>query len=748
MTTVVFEPIYDSFLLALLVAAATVATILLVTPPTENRSHRRWLITLRLIAAGVLLLAVLRPGLARTDSQPTEAALIVAVDVSRSMTLPDGDGETRWAAQQKAWRKLASAVPEFDGGLSLRLLAYDSQARKIPSTVPAALDEVSPDGELTDLSAAALSSIQAAEGQPIAGVILMGDGTQTSPLVGTGAQRVVETLDSLGVPLWTVPIGPAGGTSASRDVAIDALSENYQLFSGNEVPIDFQVLARGLAGVELPVRLSWIAADGTTTEIASRRVTAAKSADVAAISVPIVAPAPGTYQLKVEAVPQTGELVTSNNSQIAFVDVREGGGRILYLEGVPRVEQTFLRRSLRRFPDLDLTFRWIPSDTSASWPIDRSEWFRPGKFDVYMIGDLGAEALGTEQLRGLADAVAAGAGLVTLGGNEAYSRAYAGSPLDDVLPVQLPAKANPISDSVEVELARNHPITDLGGDDPSQVWKSLPPLLGANRLSDPKVAPGVMVLLQTPADEPLLVVGQYGRGRTAALAFDSTWRWWRAGNSDAHRRFWRQLVLWLLAREESSGDEIQIELNDRRFPSSDPPSFRASVQSIEGSQSQNELVAEIIDASAEVIPVTVGTESRRASASPPQSVAIVGQIPKLEPGIYKLRVRAMQPSESLRAAEMAFQVTNESRELAQPMADPIYMRQLAQLTSEHGGAAFAPDEIDALIEMIRQRRSNAVTPVVEKVRLGDGPLSGWLLFLLFAGAISTEWFLRRQWGLA
>ena len=47
--------------------------------------------------------------------------------------------------------------------------------------------------------------------------------------------------------------------------------------------------------------------------------------------------------------------MTTNNLQIAFVDVREGGGRILYLEGQQRLEQTFLRRSLRRFPDLDLT---------------------------------------------------------------------------------------------------------------------------------------------------------------------------------------------------------------------------------------------------------------------------------------------------------------------------------------------------------------------------------------------------------
>jgi len=96
---------------------------------------------------------------------------------------------------------------------------------------------------------------------------------------------------------------------------------------------------------------------------------------------------------------------------------------------------------------------------------------------------------------------------------------------------------------------------------------------------------------------------------------------------------------------------------------------------------------------------------------------------------------------------MTFQAIDESRELAQPMADPVYLRQLAELTADHGGAAFTPDEVDTLVETIKKRRRQAETPIVEKLRLGDGPISGWLLFALFAGALSTEWFLRRQWGL-
>ncbi len=757
MTSFAFEPIYGSIALAIAATVGTFGVIWWVTPPTENLNHRRWLILLRLAAAVVLLLAVFRPALLRTDNRPAEAALVVVADVSRSMTLPDGDGHTRWETQNRVWQQLARSMEGLDASLDLRLLVYDATARTIANATPESLDAETPNGDSTDLSAAALAAIQSAEGQPIAGVVMIGDGTQTAPLQGAGAQRVVETLNSLGVPLWTVPIGPAGGSSASREVTVDALPESFQLFAGNEVSIEFQVQTRGLAGIAVPLRLSWIDLNGKVTEVATRTVVPSASSDVISMSIPVMAPPPGVYQLKVEADAQQGELVTSNNAQIAFADVREGGGRILYLEGAARLEQTFLRRSLRRFPDLDLTYRWIPSDTSSSWPMDLGDVFQPGKFDIYIIGDLSATALGDKQLGELAATVSAGAGLLTLGGFQAYDNGgYASTPLADVIPVIMdssrqrpigsdPSPSDQIAGPLDIRLARVHPITELGGADPASVWQGLPPLLGANRWIGPKVAPGVSILLETPDQAPLLVIGEYGGGRVASLAFDSTWRWWRAGKSEAHRRFWRQLILWLLSREEASDDRILIEIDSRRFASDQAPEFRASVEAVVNTAATTELVAEVIDEAGKVTPVATSTD-RLAEGSSQTSVR--GSLPELNPGIYRLRVAPKQPTDALASEEVAFQVIDDSREMAQPMADPVYLRQLAELTARHGGAAFTADEIETLINTIKLRRRQAETPIVEKSRLGDDPITGWILFGWFAAAISTEWFLRRRWGLA
>ncbi|EMI22039.1 membrane protein containing DUF1355 [Rhodopirellula maiorica SM1] len=756
MSSFLIEPIYDSAVVAFLVSALVVTILVLVTPPTENPKQRRWLIGLRFLAAFILMLAMFRPGFVQTDTRPAEATLVVAVDTSRSMTFPDDDRGDRWTHQQQAWQKLAAGLGTLDESMSVRLLGYDKTANQLDSALPTALDDRTPEGDLTDLAAAATAAIAAAQGQPLAGVVLMGDGAQTAPIDGAGAERIAQMLKTWGVPLWTIPIGPAGGQEANRDAGIDALPESFQLFSENEFDVNFQVQLRGLAGTEVPIRVRWIDEAGNSTVAAERQLVAEKANEVKGMSLPIVAPAPGVYRLNVEVDPIAGELVTSNNLQTAFVNVREGGGRILYLEGATRLEQTYLRSALRRFPDLDLTYQWIPRDTEARWPIGLRDWFQKGKFDIYIIGDLDADAIGREQLTQLAQSVSEGAGLVMLGGYHNYDAGgYANSPLSDVLPVQMDASRrisiqsddvdNPrlqIAGPITINRSRPHPITNIGGEDADATWSTLPNLLGANRFVGPKVSPGVQVLLETADKDPLLVVGEYGRGRTAAIAFDSTWRWWREGRSEAYRRFWRQLALWLLSREEDSGDRIVIELDSRRFANESDTGFRARLNSLADEPTQVKLSAEIIDENNRVTAITDTASSTVAGQQ-----TVTGMIPNLAPGYYRLKVGPANGDAKIKAETLAFQVIDQSREMLMPMADPGYLRQLAEITKDHGGAAFSHEEIDQLVEQIAARRHQAEAPVVEKQMLGDDPLSGWLLFVLFAGALSTEWYLRRRWGL-
>lgn len=155
-------------------------------------------------------------------------------------------------------------------------------------------------------------------------------------------------------------------------------------------------------------------------------------------------------------------------------------------------------------------------------------------FDVVVLSDIGSNSFllpdetflrserSPNRLGLLADYVGRGGGLVMIGGYLSFTgidgkARYGMSPLADVLPVTMLPHDDRIemSDGVKVEVCEPaHPV--LGGT-PAE-W---PPLLGYNRLI-PK--PTAAVVART-GDDPILVVGEYGRGRAVAFASDLAPHW-------------------------------------------------------------------------------------------------------------------------------------------------------------------------------------------------------------------------------
>ncbi len=760
-----WDPIYTSPWLVAALAGVMLALLLWVRPDQESLSpaRRRTILWLRGIAAVILVLAMLRPALVTTDDQPAPATLAVLLDGSRSMTLPAGDGRDRWTVQRSIWEALAPALQQRDQTLEVEILTYDQAVRPIDfAAVTDWLDQPA-EGVETDIAGALRGALSRAAGRPLAGIVLAGDGTQTAKIEGAGAQQVARTLASLEVPLWSIPIGPRGGDDTQRDVEVDGVPDHFLVFSGNTFSLSATVRTQALVGAEVPVRIQLFEQlpDGEATasqELAIRSVVPRSPSDSQAVDFSLTAPPPGRYRMEVIADEQAGEALTLNNRQVSFLDVREGGGRILLLEGEPREEQLRLRLALRRFPDLELVYRWIRRDQQTRWPVDLENALEKGKFDIYILGDLHSDALGDAQLQQLKQRVADGAGLLMLGGQNTFDAGgYANTPLADALPIQMDgALARSASDTVveaaqlpgplNIRVARSHPLVQLdAGGEPQQAFDRLLPLTGANRFQDVRAVPGVQVLLETENEDPLLVIGEYGQGRVLVFAGDSTWQWWRQGDSPLHRRFWRQIMLWLLARDALSDDAITVELDVRRFASQDPPAFRVRGRTSEDAAAALALGAELIAADGSKTPLPVSSRPTAAGET-----IVGGKLPELPPGLYRLRGFQTDATANAGLApdEIAFQVIESDRELLRPLADPAFLEQLSALTAEAGGRAFAADQIDALLEVIRQNRQQAVSPITEKKRLGDDPASGWLLFLIFSGLLISEWVLRRRWGLA
>lgn len=755
------DPIYGS---AWWVVAAGVLILLflhLVVPLAADLTvrQRRILWSLRGGLLVLLLLAMLRPALVRTDNQPAPATLAILMDQSLSMTFPAGDGRDRWSGQKEVWQRLQPIWGQPDESLDVQVWMYDKEADRISVESVDQRFQQSPDGRETDLAAPLRAAISGASGRPLAGVVLMGDGTQTSRSDGPGPQQLARTLSSLDVPLWTVPIGLRGGDDSQRDVEVDQLPESLRVFSGNQFSLSAVVRTQSLVGAQIPVRVRLIPSSDQQeeTELAVRSVVPRVQSDSQAVEFSLTAPQAGRYRLEVSADEQPGEALTINNQQIAFLDVREGGGRILYVEGEPRQEQLRIRQSLGRFPDLEIDYLWVRRDTADRWPVDLDLVLAPNRFDIFIVGDLHSDAFGTEQLQQLQQRIGQGAGLLMLGGLNTFDvGGYAGSPIAEVLPITLrsdlarslvssPPAESRVTEPVPLRVVKPHPILQLDPSrPPQQVFDQLRPLLECNRFTDVKAVPGIQVLLESDRQDPLLVVGEYGQGRVVTFAGDSTWQWWRQGNSTLHRRFWRQMMLWLLARDTVAEDSITVEIDARRFAPDTRPGFRLRLRSSDDSQPPPKLAAEVVSDAGEVIALPFSEQASQAG-----EFIVGGELPELPAGLYRLRGFVAEDGDSGAAVpdELEFQVVEMDRERMRPLADPGYMEQLAALTADAGGRAFAPDQADQLAETIENQRRAAIAPIVERYRLGDDPASGWILMLLFTLLLGTQWALQRLWGL-
>ena len=300
---------------------------------------------------------------------------------------------------------------------------------------------------------------------------------------------------------------------------------------------------------------------------------------------------PGEYKLTLETPAQPGELVTTNNHLSTFVTVLAGGLKVLYLEGDLRVEQKFLRRSLDASSDIKLDYLRLDAHDRLAHPQDLAPLFAHGAYDVYMIGDIDSSVFKPAELQSLAEAVRGGAGLIMLGGFRTFGGGgYGGTPLADVLPIKMrrlerlrpddPLGARSdlqLSGPIAMRPARpvgtRHFVMALApAAENEHAWEKLPPLEGATKWSGLKLT--AQVLAETPEGRPLLVAQEAG-GRVMTFAGDTTWHWWMQGHEAEHKRFWRQVVLWLAHKDNQNQNNVWIRLAQRRFAPGSRMEFNA-----------------------------------------------------------------------------------------------------------------------------------------------------------------------------
>jgi uncharacterized membrane protein len=697
----------------------------------EGESLRRRAVLATLGGLGILgvYLLALQITLVRETFEEVAGGTVVLLDNSRSMSLADGQGTRRDGVTSlvESWQDDGRVTPlAYLFGASVRATPWEA----LPSNYDATDDAT----RLREAIDGALSND--VEGN-VGSVVVVSDGADATFKADSIA------IDEATPVVHSVVVG---ADSSLNDQAVLSLRADTTAYVGVPAMIRANVRAVGsLRLTELRVQLwhesrleqetlAMLGTDGRGTvefEVTPKRVGRA------------------LYRIVIPVA--KSDEVSENNVRAALLRVGRERLRVLLVAGRPSWDVRFLRDFLKRDGSVDLISFFIlraSSDLTAAStnelaliPFPTDELFREhlGSFDVVLFQnfDYAPYEMATYLPR-IEEYVERGGSFAMIGGDRSFGEGrYAGTPIENILPVKIGGGGvvrGDIRAEVRKDLAR-HPIVALGPDVAltRKTWNRLPKLRGANRVT--AVKPGAQVLLQHPrarvagAPLPLLVVGESGRGRSAALMTDSSWRWRFAADevtvgSDEYELFWDRMIRWLT--RDPLLEPARISTDRERY------GIGAEVE-VSG-RLRNELYDPIRRANAELYFEPSESSDPVATLRTDPDGRLRVRVPApTEPGAYE--VFAVVDGKEL--AREVFIVEEGSDELADLEAIPEELKKISEKT---GGRVFlGVDDVPPLAELASTTRRAA--GLVSKQPLSNP----WFVFLTIA-VLGATWVLRRRWG--
>jgi hypothetical protein len=306
-----------------------------------------------------------------------------------------------------------------------------------------------------------------------------------------------------------------------------------------------------------------------------------------------------------------------------------------------------------------------------------------------------------------------------------------------LLPVQLPPRKNTFQRSfVAAELTdagRKSLICRIDADPEksNQHWEILPYLADYQDPGTPKA--GAVVLARVDAGGkrlPLLITENFGRGRSAVFATGGSWRWrmQQPVADSSQETFWRQLLRWVAgatpSRVVGSSDTITLEDQGRI-------QIRAEVRDT------NYLPAGDADVKATIISPDGGSEMVALRPEPLAAGVYSAEWNAAKSGSYIAEMSARQGNKELGKDVLTFRREDGTAENFHREQNRDLLKKLAD---ETGGRYYTAQNANRLSQEISYSEAGITSREIRD--LWNMPA----VFLLLLALRTTEWVLRRRWG--
>ncbi len=693
------------------------------TTPAVDRPIRMLLRVLRIAALLCLVLFLVDPRAIKSGTREEPARVVLLVDKSASMTLPEkgwDGGTSRFEVARESASKLAAALSKR--GAQVETLGFDTHAGSA-----AAEDSLKPNGQGTDITQALDDVSRRYEGEHVPAVVALSDGEET--------ERALVRAALPDLRVFTVGVGD---TIAPEDVRIDDAEYSPVVRVPSRAVIRAGIAASGPAAKRVHVRL----AEGNQTLFEADTSFAGGNAS-ATMNIPVRFEKPGRREMVLSVTTSGKDVSPGNNRRDVVIEGEKARARILVMDLSPGWEVSFLTALAAKDPSVECDlFVGLQREAPSTSRIHKASDFAAQlpTADAVVLASVSDAVLTPAVTDGIKRFVERGGGLLVLPGpSSLYETAGAWQRLRDILPVTGNA---PFQFTLQYTLvgpgarAASHPVTAPLVPLLSQTeWQERAPLLGFYNGVTAK--PGAEMLLGVRGrNVPALAYSTQGKGRVAAVAAGPLWRWrFLGGNSGAYDELMTRL-LDVLTRGEEAGRFVLIARKNV-YDTGEHPVFYAEVFN---------------DKLQPVTGVPVSVEVSRGDSTgdntPLQSVAmhregdedtrLSASLDPLPAGRYTVRGTAELPGRVLQSKPLQFSVSQNSVEFRNTTQDRAALERIARRT---GGEYTTPAGVEDLAKKIDV--SPRQVPVVSESVLRASAF--WFIAVLLL--LSAEWLLRKRAGM-
>ncbi|HYF48674.1 MAG TPA: hypothetical protein VEJ63_04680 [Planctomycetota bacterium] len=622
---------------------------------------------------------------------------------------------------------------------------------------PAVLDELTPDGAVTELGGAVRETLKRLKGQPLSAIVMVTDGGWNK-----GEEPTLVAQDS---PVRIYPVGI--GVPESHDIALTYLFMESKIFVDDLAPIYVRIKQHGFSGEQAQIIVST-----DSEELARQTITLRDTSEQTEI-VRVKPKKAGKFTYKIEVKPanlDAEDAEPNNNHKFREVEVIDQKINVLLLENEPRWEYRFLRTSLLRDKRVSCNILLNVPDKAdlarqskvflKEFPT-REELF---KYHVIIFGNVSNDLFAESDIENLRRFVMEeGGGIWFIADKNNFPDSYKDSKLEILIPIDFERnpevtaedeKQTPLVDPFKVVLTpegRTHSVTrldvggaDSGDDKNAEYWDLMPPIYWFHRATRAKL--GASTLLVTIDENrggrnepiPLMVTSQVGRGRVLYQAFRDLWRmrYPLELGPDALERFHGHAIQYLgLSKLLGRTARIEITTDREEYSVGDRVKINARVltkKDLDYSTAE-QVTALITDTNNEANQVKVELTPEPGQRGMYRGEAIAGA-----DGTFRVTLKDEEDEKAYADYKVVIpQVEMESPDMKKELLDNV-ARSSVRATEGAKAKMYFPNQAGEMIKDLNESQR----PVDERKEntLWDAPI----LLILFTILMGLEWFIRKR----